>query len=79
MDDKCQIYDTNINILSESLSCPRTWCIIPLRPGMYVGTLNVNDNSDNDEIILSVGVKLLQILIVYRQTGHGYNGAVSRV
>ena len=33
----------------------------------------------NDEIILSVGVKLLQILIVYRQTGHGYNGAVSRV
>ena len=45
----------------------------------YVGTLNVNDNSDNDEIILSVGVKLLQILIVYRQTGHGYNGAVSRV
>ena len=46
---------------------------------MCVGTLNVNDNTDNDEIILSVGVKLLQILIVYRQTGHGYNGAVSRV
>ena len=45
----------------------------------YVGTLNVNDNSDNDEMILSVGVKLLQILIVCRQTGHGYIGAVSRV
>ena len=44
-----------------------------------MGTLNVNDNSDNDEMILSVGVKLLQILIVCRQTGNGYIGAVSRV